>query len=51
MNTIIDTLMNPDELRYYPFVINLSRFGESCNTLVNSSTLIFDLFNILCVPN
>ena len=46
--TLID--INPDELCYYLFVINLGRCSESCNTPVNSSALIFDLSNSLCVP-
>ena len=31
-------------------MINLGRCSESCNTPVNSSALIFDLSNSLCVP-
>ena len=32
------------EIHYYPFVLNLDRCVESCNTLN-------DLSNIVCVPN
>ena len=44
--TLID--FNPDEnsqgLRYYPFMVNLDRCTESCNTLDDPSGRI-------CVPN
>ena len=32
------------ELRYYPFVVNLDRYAGSCNTL-------HDLSSRVCVPN
>ena len=36
--TLID--LNPIELNYYPFIISLEKFNESCNAVVDLSTKI-----------
>ena len=46
-----NTNINPDGLRYHPFIVNLDQCGEDCNILDDPSALIFDLFQRLCVPN
>ena len=40
--TLLD--WNPDKLHYYPFIISMDRFNESCNT-------VEDPFGRICVPN
>ena len=37
-------LLDPIELNYYPFIISLDKFNESCNAVDDFSTKI-------CVPN
>ena len=35
--------LNPVELNYYPFMINLDKCGESCNAVDGLSTTIYGL--------
>ena len=39
--------LNPDELRYYPFLISLSEY-DGCNNLDNLSGMIFNLSDRIC---
>ena len=47
--TFID--LNPDELRYYPYMANLNSCLGSYNTLIYPSTMILDSSDRSCVPD
>ena len=47
--TLMD--LNTYELHYYPFIVNLDRCNENCNTLDDATAMIFDVSDKWYLPN